>query len=680
MKKALLALLTLVLLAMPFGAVLAQPVELGDKETASAKQLYPHLDADTEGPASGAAHLGATWDELSGKEATSDWPTLGLAYAKDISTYTPVESYQTYGAWRFNQDHWACPDKHYSYYEDGMLNMVRYEDKKVAIYSYDSAFNFAGKREIDTSAYQKFGTFHIAADGYRYIVMGNDNKEHNNAAAVMVILQYDKQWNLVKQGSISGEVVSGNQGIAEPFSFGSCMAITDGGHMYLYTCRIMYNGHQSDIGFDIDLGTMTYKVLGTYVSHSFKQLIALDGDELVAASHGDSYPRSVSYTVMNKANGGRLYRHDLIKIGKDTTDTIMYQATFTTLTGLEVGKSSNLVVGTSIPHDNAVNGVAGFNDKMKRNVYISVLSKGGKQHSPSFKWLTNYDPNGDTSAGEPRLTPLSNGQYAMLFNVITGEKVTSVEYRLLDEAGNILAAQSYPGAVFNAGAAPILLDGTSSRRLVWLAEYKADNYKPMQHVNTENIKTFHNFFYALDVSNPMEPKACTPIGDTNISFSNTNTGSVGSNGTGSGNNGSNAKDGWLRENGEWYYYHAGGMVVGWFNNGGKWYYMDETGAMVTGWVNDGRHWYYLKSSGAAAGWESIGGKWYYFAGGGAMRTGWLKDGSSWYYLKGSGAMAIGWELIGGVWYWFDGSGRMATGARIISGKSYLFNSSGAWIK
>ena len=138
-------------------------------------------------------------------------------------------------------------------------------------------------------------------------------------------------------------------------------------------------------------------------------------------------------------------------------------------------------------------------------------------------------------------------------------------------------------------------------------------------------------------------------------------------------------NGWILEDGKYYFYENGKMVKGWIKSGSSWYYMDtETGAMVTGWKNAGGKWYYFTGSGAmVTGWQKIGGTWYFFESSGAMATGWKESGGKWYYFTGSGAMVTGWQKIGGTWYYFESSGAMATGWKNSGGKWYYFTSSGA---
>jgi competence protein ComEC len=95
------------------------------------------------------------------------------------------------------------------------------------------------------------------------------------------------------------------------------------------------------------------------------------------------------------------------------------------------------------------------------------------------------------------------------------------------------------------------------------------------------------------------------------------------------------KNGWIQENGKWYYYLNNNLKTGWLADGGKWYFMNSNGAMATGWVADGGYWYYLNSSGA-------------------MATGWIQSGGKWYYLYGNGQMAKS-TIIGGYKLGADGA-------------------------
>ena len=125
-----------------------------------------------------------------------------------------------------------------------------------------------------------------------------------------------------------------------------------------------------------------------------------------------------------------------------------------------------------------------------------------------------------------------------------------------------------------------------------------------------------------------------------------------------------SKEGWIKENGKWYYYENNKKVTGWKKVDGKWYYMDAAGIMRTGWITVGKHKYYCGSDGAMlTGWQTIGGYKFYFKPGdsGRMVTGWLTVGGNKYYMDPeTGAMTSGWKTIKGKKYYFK-SGVMVTG-------------------
>ena len=137
------------------------------------------------------------------------------------------------------------------------------------------------------------------------------------------------------------------------------------------------------------------------------------------------------------------------------------------------------------------------------------------------------------------------------------------------------------------------------------------------------------------------------------------------------------RNGWVSENGSWYYYVDNVKQTGWQKINGYWYYMNSDGVMQTGWVKVGTNWYYMSTGGVMqTGWVSVGGKWYYMSSGGVMQTGWVYVGSNWYYFASGGAMQTGWVSVGGKWYYMASGGAMQTGWVGVGGKWYYMASSG----
>ena len=173
-------------------------------------------------------------------------------------------------------------------------------------------------------------------------------------------------------------------------------------------------------------------------------------------------------------------------------------------------------------------------------------------------------------------------------------------------------------------------------------------------------------------------------------------------------------DGWVRKNGNWYYYMNGVMVrENWVAYEGRWFYFGEDGQMYTGRRAIGDKYYYFdpatgaRQSGLQAdgyfyddngvwqpsysgvndgglnmfrnGWQqSADGKWFYIKDQSKLK-GWLKWNNRWYYLDPTtGAMVTGWlTWEGNTYYLNPPNGEMIAGQNwTIGGTSYSFDSDG----
>ncbi len=96
-------------------------------------------------------------------------------------------------------------------------------------------------------------------------------------------------------------------------------------------------------------------------------------------------------------------------------------------------------------------------------------------------------------------------------------------------------------------------------------------------------------------------------------------------------------EGWIWQEGTWYYYQDGAPRTGWYCSDGMDYYLKSDGSVTTGWTE-------------------INGKLRFFSNTGCMRTGWLQTDEGSMYLMSNGAPATGWRIIDGLSYRFDQKG------------------------
>ena len=153
-----------------------------------------------------------------------------------------------------------------------------------------------------------------------------------------------------------------------------------------------------------------------------------------------------------------------------------------------------------------------------------------------------------------------------------------------------------------------------------------------------------------------------------------------SNNNSNSNSGDSDKNGWVKENRNWYYYKSNAKQTGWQKINGKWYYLNANGVMQTYWYLENGKYYFLGANGSVrTGWQNIWGKWYYFDSDGVMQTGWQKIKGVWYYLGGSsdGAMKTGWQKINGKWYYLNANGVMQTYWYLENGKYYFLGANGS---
>ncbi len=138
--------------------------------------------------------------------------------------------------------------------------------------------------------------------------------------------------------------------------------------------------------------------------------------------------------------------------------------------------------------------------------------------------------------------------------------------------------------------------------------------------------------------------------------------------------------GFVKVDGQRYYYKNGKPYTGRVKIGDYWYYFKKGIKQTNYWYKTSAGTkYYFKSSGRmATGLTKINGDYYYFKSSGKMATGLVKINGSYYYFKSSGKRKTGWlkDESGNKYYFDPKTGKRVTGKQIISHYIRYFNSKG----
>lgn len=344
-----------------------------------------------------------------------------------------------------------------------------------------------------------FGGFYAAED-YNYVLFGAENKDKSNTAEVLRLVRYNKNFERIDAGSIKDCYT------VLPFEAGSSSIAESNGKIMVHTCRLRYDGHQSQLTVifnksDLAVTNSLGEFQSNHVSHSFNQIVKADGNQLVLIDHGDAYPRCVNLTVYDTAMNSFINEYNLFKIPGE----IGANCTGVTVGGLEVSDTSYLVPINTIDHSK-VSTYTSFNmvglDLDERDIVLLIKNKNDKS-SVRQLMLTNY-VNQKMSGSTPQIVKLNNNRFVVLWQEFladanhdwkTGE---TIKYILVDGNGNPLSDIQSAIGNLSGDCQPICIGND----LVWYINYH-DGY------NMEDAKNFYRSFYKLSLTEPADTVSYT---------------------------------------------------------------------------------------------------------------------------------------------------------------------------
>lgn len=298
---------------------------------------------------------------------------------------------------------------------------------------------------------------------------------------VIRFVKYDKDWNRQQDARLYGINTH------EPFIFSSVRMADYDGVLYVRTGHNVYNGHQANMAFSINMEDMKFinqfYTLGgpSIASHSLNQYITLDEPYLITADHGDAYPRGVLLAVHFKAGEKNTYFTSK-NAAKTITALEMGGEIGSNITGVSVGgleatSTSYLVVGNSVDQTPEK-----YNPSGMLNIFVSSTPKDNfSNEAVKVHWITDYkyieytDASGtvqkvpEAVVHTPKLVKINSSETMLLW---TEERVVIEDDKPVIENNKIKKSTILKSVLLNA-------DGEPASGIYTYAEGRLSDCKPI---------------------------------------------------------------------------------------------------------------------------------------------------------------------------------------------------------
>ncbi len=376
---------------------------------------------------------------------------------------------------------------------------------------------------------------YLAPDGHIYVLIGRSNPTESTSRAVIEVRQYDQNLRLLGTAQVDGGFDS--DGVYDGLGASAPDMVLAGTTLIVHMSRAIFHikgdwaaHHEVNLAFAVDTSTMTATDIPDrpYASHSFNEFVATAGDDVLFIDHGDAYPRGVQLGIMHgylAPNHGQTWNtsqcgptvgtptdpvtgqplsvdpsycwqsptendYMVFTIPADNAalanhNMLTVNFTGTTVNGFGVADSRALTVGLSVPNGHAIDGVTGHSPHLRANVYLT--STDTATGATTLVWLTTRNPQDQTYLElQPALTPLANGDFAVVWDE-WHEKHVTMQYRLVDDTGTVLAQKQWSGHSFAAVSQPVL----AGHRILW--------------VGSSTTPGSRNYLRGINVRNPADP-------------------------------------------------------------------------------------------------------------------------------------------------------------------------------
>ena len=399
---------------------------------------------------------------------------------------------------------------------DGVTNVVQFKNANGNLcYAVDSdnyVTVYLTNKELsisNTIALKKqhplFGTVISDSNGNYYLITGEENAANDTSIGTVFISKYDSAGNHIKtigdNGSSSLESYYDDSFYTKnPFESGNCDAAISEGILTVNYSRRMYNGHQSNSVFSVDIEDMSKVNTGSfYQSHSFAQrVVSVDGG-FVYMGEGDCFDRAFTANIVKMSDGEIDYHNEenifdfWVEDGAyDAYDMFVVNNNFAHMGGLAalsdgkvafVGQSAQSLNSNAKKESEEIflQIFDPFLDLSDPDSYITTGTRSGLAGNNGrtsvtnygVKWLTSYGT--ESAISDVQVVATNNNEIVILYELTSRSGYQGVYFMVLDEKGNVIhpAACFSPYAILNPCEMPVCDGGM----VYWIGNRYSDSSK-----------------------------------------------------------------------------------------------------------------------------------------------------------------------------------------------------------
>lgn len=361
-----------------------------------------------------------------------------------IKTQGFIDSVNAYSGYNCN---WTSPS--------GINDFIDYKGVYTVSYDYGnyvyiqrySSTTLKGIKTIKIKKkYPILGDVICDKSGNYYIAWGQNDEKGNGDIVTFAISKYNYSGKHLKTTTLKSYE---DYDCRYLFEAGNCAMTIQGSHLVCSYAKEMYNGHQKNETFAINIKTMK-RVEGYsyWVSHSFNQrVIPLKDGGVLFGDHGDAYSRGF---VLNYNNLKTKEYKEFIPFhfwGLDTNDMFHVNRTYAQLGNIGEVDTGYVLVGTSAKL------MTSKAPEQKQQLMIQIINpstgksvlKGASRTGKSFgvkytdsgiKWLTNYKDG--SYATNSNMIVIDKDRILVMWERHKNNEFVDSYYTILSSSGKVL--------------------------------------------------------------------------------------------------------------------------------------------------------------------------------------------------------------------------------------------------